>query len=119
MQISYKDFIAIIKPSGFHKVGLHAIPALHRKTVQSYCDKLTVRSACSEECHSCLQHVKDRLNTADWTAAERPWGLYTWIIKDVSAAVTEEMRRNEKATPIFHPLDDQETDVLDTLMDTL
>lgn len=34
MQISYETFIAIIKPSGLHSVGLHAIPAVHRKTVQ-------------------------------------------------------------------------------------
>jgi hypothetical protein len=119
MQISYVTFIAIIKPSGLHSVGLHAIPAVHRKTVQFYCNKITSRSACSAECHSCLLHVKARLNTADWTTAQRPWGLYNWILKVVSAEVIEQAGRNEKSAPKFHPLDSGDTNILDIFMETL
>jgi hypothetical protein len=119
MRIPYDTFIAIIKPSGLHSVGLHAIPAVHRKTVQFYCNKLTSRSACSTQCHSCLQHVRDRLNTADWTTAEHPWGLYNWILKTVAAEMIENASKGEKSAPKFHPLDDGGTDVLDVLMETL
>jgi hypothetical protein len=118
MQITLADFRKIIKPSGFHKAGLHAVPAVHTTTVRFYCDKLTARSACSEQCHSCLQHVRSRLNTADWAAAENPWALYSWILKDASAAAVEDAQRKAKTPLKPNPLDD-DTDGLDMLMETL
>lgn len=115
MQITYKQFISIIKPSGFIKVGL--VPgAAYKKVANYYCNALTNRSACSEQCATCLLDLKRRLNEAKWDDKQSPYALYTYFVKQSAATLIEQAHTKPAVTinPLTEPVD-----ALDMLLETL
>jgi hypothetical protein len=119
MRITYKDFLEYINAGGFHKVGLHAVPRAHMITTQYFCDKLTLRSACSGNCGPCIKALKDRLNTTTWDNAN-PYALFTHVVKSTYADVMEKQRVVEKPAQEKNFLGEAvEVDALDLLLETL
>jgi hypothetical protein len=119
MRITLKDFKAHVGERELHKVGLHAIPRVHTITTKFYCDVLTQRSACSEQCAECILTLKKRLDTNHWEGS-RPYALFTFTVKNTAAQMMEV--RQSKPAPIVPPVlfkKDEEKDVLDTLLETL
>src|SRR5688500_11119732 len=93
MQIKFDNFIEKVPPTTLHQIGVHAIPRAHKIVVQQYCNKLSVRSACSGECDTCILKVKD---VVDWINTlpdkpKEPYGLYTKMIKFAFGKQVEEM----------------------------
>jgi hypothetical protein len=119
MKISLEDFKTHIGVGGLHKAGLHAIPRVHGIVTKFYCDKLTLRSACSEKCAECILNLKARLDTTKWEGS-KPYALFTYTVKDVSARMMEAKHEVKPAAPkkiVFKA--DEEEDVLDLFMETL
>ena len=120
MKISLPDFKLHVGTSGLHKAGLHAITRVHGITTKFYCNKLTLRSACSENCAQCILQLKERLDRTDWATSKKPYALYTFVVKDVSGKVVETVCVDQKAAPSKTIFNEQvETDVLDLFMETL
>ena len=119
MNISLPDFKTHIGVSGLHDAGLHAIPRVHGIVTKFYCNKLTLRSACSEKCAECILHLKARLDTTNWEGSN-PYALFTYTVKDVSARVMEKTQE-AKAAPSMPALfkEAEEKDVLDSILETL
>jgi len=93
MQIKLDKFIEKVPPTTLHEIGVHAIPRAHKIVVQQYCNKLSVRSACSGECDTCILKVKD---VVDWINTlpdkpKEPYGLYTKMMKFAFGKQVEEM----------------------------
>jgi hypothetical protein len=99
MQITLKDFKTFVGEGGLHAAGLHAIERVHGITKKFYCDKLTVRSACSENCESCIFALKTRVRETKWDIVTNKYALFTWIVKDISAKAMEVTRAEEKSKP--------------------
>jgi hypothetical protein len=121
MKISLQDFKTHIGTTGLHKAGLHAISRAHAITTKFYCNKLTLRSACAEDCARCILLLKDRFDKTTWEGCQRPYALYTWIVKDVSGKVVETASAEQKAGVSQSSLltvAEEERDVLDALMET-
>lgn len=119
MRISLQEFKTHIGVSGLHKAGLHAIPRVHGIVTKFYCDKLTVRSACSGKCAECILNLKARLDTTNWEGS-KPYALFTYTVKDVSARVmdkTQEVKAAPAKPSLFKA--DEEKDVLDAILETL
>jgi hypothetical protein len=119
MKISLDDFKTHIGVGGLHKAGLHAIPRVHGIVTKFYCDKLTVRSACSGKCAECILNLKTRLDTTTWEGS-KPYALFTFTVKDVSAKVmdaTHEVKAEPAKPAMFQA--EEEKDVLDLFMETL
>jgi hypothetical protein len=123
MKISLHDFKTHIGTTGLHKAGLHAISRAHAITTKFYCTKLTNRSACFENCAQCILALKTRFDQTQWEGCQRPYGLYTWIVKDVQGKVVEVVADQQKASSPVKPLvitvAQEEKDVLDMFMETL
>jgi hypothetical protein len=82
-----------------------------------YCTPLTNRSGCSGECDTCILNVKKRIGEMDFSSAKAPYALFTWSLKHVVQNVVEATVAEQKAVgPV---VGDEETDVLDLLMETL
>jgi hypothetical protein len=93
MQIPYNKFIEKVTESSLHQIGVHAIPRAHKIVVQQYCNKLSLRSACSGGCDTCILKVKD---VVDWINTlpdkpQQPYGLYTKMMKFAFGKQVEEM----------------------------
>jgi hypothetical protein len=93
MQITYEKFMEKVTERSLHEIGVHAIPRAHKIVVQQYCNKLSLRSACSAECDTCILKVKD---VVDWINTlpdkpQQPYGLYTKMMKFAFGKQVEEM----------------------------
>ncbi|MGE5375917.1 MAG: hypothetical protein ACM3XO_12740 [Bacteroidota bacterium] len=120
MQITFNDFKAFVGTIGLHTAGLHAIERVHKITQTFYCDKLTVRSACSGQCESCILTLKTRIADTKWAFSTNKYGLYTWLVKDVSGKVMEAARAEEKSAPLKTQYGEPvEGDALDLFMETI
>lgn len=123
MKISLQDFKTQIGVGDLHKAGLHAVSRAHAITTKFYCTKLTNRSACSENCAQCILSIKTRFDQTKWEGCQRPYGLFTWIVKDVQGKVVEVVTAQQKAGTSTKPLAltvaEEEKDVLDIFMETL
>ena len=119
MNISLDDFKAHIGESGLHKAGIHAIPRAHRIVTKFYCNNLTVRSACSENCALCVPALKARLDKTSWENS-KPYALFTFTVKNTAAGVTE-IHQDAKPAPSAPALfkAQEEKDVLDLFMEML
>jgi hypothetical protein len=91
MQITFEQFTKIVDVRLLHKAGLHAIPNAHKRTVKFYCDVLTIRSACTGDCSRCTLHVKNAVQRMANPKPNKPYGLFTWLMKDASAKRMEEV----------------------------
>jgi hypothetical protein len=121
MQIKFEKFIQKVPPTTLHQIGVHAIPRAHKIVVQQYCNKLSVRSACSEDCDTCILKVKDVvdwINTLPDTPKE-PYGLYTKMMKFAFGKQVEEMLKRPLVKLEVNALGERtERDPFDILMET-
>lgn len=115
MQISLQDFEAYVDRHLLHKLGLHAVPAFHKRTQQFYCQPLTLRGACTRQCSTCILAVRERLESTSWRDVRRPYGLFTYILKDLAAKAAE--RRSQEEKPVR--IEETEGDVFDLLLEKL
>jgi hypothetical protein len=122
MQITYDKFIEIVKTPSLHAAGVHAISRAHKIVVQQYCDKLTMRSACSGECDTCILQVK---GVVDWIngltdTPKEPYGLYTRMMKNAFARQVEVMNNRAPAEPEKNILGEATgRDAFDMFLETL
>ena len=91
MQITFEQFNKTIDVHLLHQAGLHAIPNAHKRTMKYYCDVLTLRSACTGKCGECALHVKTAVQRMTNPKPNKPYGLFTWLMKDASAKRMEEV----------------------------
>ena len=119
MNITLDDFKAHIGTSGLHKAGIHAIPRALGIVTKYYCDNLTLRSACSENCAQCILALKARLEKTTWEGS-RPYALFTFTVKNTAAGAVE-VKQEPNAAPkkpaLFQA--EEEKDALDLFMEML
>ena len=95
MQISYENFIEIVTPHSLHEIKIHAVPRGHKIAQKQYCEKLSLRGACSGECKTCILKIKKGV---DWINAlpeppRDPYGMFTQIVKIAFGQRVEEMNQ--------------------------
>jgi hypothetical protein len=121
MEISYDKFIEIVTAKALHDIRVHALPRAHKIVLQQYCRKLSLRSACSGECDTCILKVKD---VVEWINAlpdkpQQPYGLYTKMMKFAFGKQVEEMLKRPAARPEVNFLGERtDRDPLDMIMET-
>lgn len=122
MQIQYEKFIEMVTAKSLHEAGVHALPRAHKIVVQQYCDKLSMRSACSGECDDCILKVKDVVDWINGLSAKpkEPYGLYTMMMKNAFAKQLEEMSKRPPIELEKNFLGERtDRDVLDMFLETL
>jgi hypothetical protein len=120
MQIKIRKFKEIVGERALHQAGVHAIPNAHRRAVQFYCDKLTVRGACTGECDLCALKIKDAVEWMIQKKPASPYGLYTWLLKNASAKRVEELAQRPRLGPETNAFGEATgRDPLDILMEAL
>ena len=122
MEISYDKFIEILTAKALHDIRVHALPRAHKIVLQQYCRKLSLRSACSGECDTCILKVKDKV---DWINGlidqpNQPYGFYTLMVKHAFAQKVEEMAKKPVAKPDTNALGERtDKDAFDLFLETL
>lgn len=100
MEIAFEKFIEIVTAKALHNVGIHAISRGHKIAVQQYCNKLTVRGACTGECDTCALKLKD---AAEWIIGKNPtnpYAMYTYLMKNAGGQRVDELAKKQ---PVAKP----------------
>ena len=122
MQISYEEFIKHVTPHSLHQIKVHAIPRGHRIVVQQYCNKLSLRGACTTQCATCIQKIAE---TVDWVNTRPepprdPYAFFTMAVKNSFGVRLEEAARKPAAKPETNILGERtERDGFDMFLDLL
>lgn len=120
MQITYDDFKRIVGEAELHKAGVHAIGRAHVVTTRWYCDKLTVRSACTGKCGECALHIKKAVSDMGKIKPNNPYALYTWMMKNAQAKRVEDVANIQVSKPERNEFGEQtERDPFDIFEETL
>jgi hypothetical protein len=119
MQISLDNFKLIVTEKALHEAGVHAIKRGHAIMLKQYCDKLTVRGACTGKCSQCALKIKD---VAEWMIQHKStnaYAMFTYLAKNASAQKVEELAHARVTTPEVNTLGEATgRDALDILMET-
>jgi hypothetical protein len=119
MQITIDNFKLIVTEKALHEAGVHAIPRARAIMLKQYCDKLTIRGACTGKCGQCALKIKA---VAEWMTqhkAENPYGMFTYLTKNASAQKVEELAHARVTTPETNAFGEATgRDALDILMET-
>src|SRR5258705_9044266 len=120
MEITFDNFIKIVTAKALHSVGIHAVSRGHKIAVQQYCNKLTVRGACTGECDQCGLKLKD---AAEWIVGKNPtnpYAMYTYLMKNAGGQRVDELAKKpapKQETNAFGEA--TERDAFDIFMETL
>lgn len=123
MNIDLDTFEQIVRRGACHAAKLHAFERVHKITVQQYCQKLTVRSACTQDCFACAKQVLQAVGeVAISTDVRSRYGLFTWKLKDALArrmdvALEQKAKTVQRAVGAFG--ETVEADGLDLILETL
>ena len=122
MQISYEEFILHVPPHNLHQIKVHAIPRGHKIVLQQYCNKLSLRGACTAECATCILKIVETVNWIN-TRPEpprEPYGFFTLAVKNSFAVRLEEIVKKPVAQPETNLLGERtERSVFDMFLESV
>ena len=98
MRIQLKTFTDIVTTTALHKAGLHAVSRVHSIAAKFYCDKMTNRSLCPQDCGQCAAMLKQTVATINPAEARNVYAVFTFRMKNEFARKTEADARSHKAT---------------------
>jgi hypothetical protein len=89
--------------------------------LQQYCNKLTLRGACSGDCKTCGAQIQLALNwMTEKNIPKLSYGIFGKLMKNAFAKRLEEMIKHPQFKPEASPLGEAtERDALDIFMETL
>ena len=120
MKITIDDFKKIVGEQALHKAGVHAIGRAHTVATRWYCDKLTLRSACTGKCNECALYLKTAVEAMGKKQANNPYALFTWMVKDAQAKRIEAKGHAQVTVPETNMFGEQtERDPFDIFEETL
>jgi len=99
MEITFDNFKKIVTEKALHEAGVHAISRGHKIAVQQYCNKLTVRGACTGECNQCGLKLKDAVQWIIEKKADKPYAMYTYLMKNASGQRADELAKQPAPKP--------------------
>jgi hypothetical protein len=121
MQISLDNFKELHGPL-LREARLFQLNRAHTLVAQQYCNKLTIRGACSGDCKTCGCEIQKAL---EWLR-DRPdkprmaYGIFGKLMKTAYANTLEAMSKRPAAKPETDALGEAtERDALDIFMETL